>query len=191
MKYIDADKIKARIDGIIDGLKRNCTPDPMGTTEECMAAAEIEALEIVKSVIDQMQQEEPTPPGIEEESKKKGWLDYGLMVSEIGLHRYNAIHRIRESKVQSVADMMGTGLIAYDCTAVRGGYRLKVLTSQVFKTFLDTLKPGVTVTNSHGREFTIESEPFVSNLRMCVRANGDTWFCDTLYDKDKDYGKED
>ena len=95
------------------------------------------------------------------------------------------------AKAQSVADMMGTGLIAYDCTAVRGGYRLKVLTSQVFKTFLDTLKPGVTVTNSHGREFTIESEPFVSNLRMCVRANGDTWFCDTLYDKDKDYGKED
>ena len=22
---------------------------------------------------------------------------------------------------------------------------------------------------------------------MCVRANGDTWFCDTIYDKDKEY----
>ena len=95
------------------------------------------------------------------------------------------------AKAQSVADMMGTGLISYDCTAVRGGYRLKVFTSQAFKTFLDALKPGVTVTNSHGREFTIESEPYVANLRMCVRANGDTWFCDTLYDKDKDYSKED
>ena len=38
-------------------------------------------------------------PG-EEESKKKGWLDYGLMMSEIGLHRYNAIHRIKEHKEQ-------------------------------------------------------------------------------------------
>ena len=94
------------------------------------------------------------------------------------------------AKTQSVADMMGTGLIAYDYTAVRGGYRLKVFTSQAFKTFLDALKPGVTVTNSCGREFTIESEPYVANLRMCVRANGDTWFCDTIYDKDKDYSKE-
>ena len=47
-----------------------------------------------------MQQEQPTPPGIEEESKKKGWLDYGLTMGEIGLHRYNAIHRIKEHKEQ-------------------------------------------------------------------------------------------
>lgn len=100
MKYIDSEKITAKIDGIIDGLKCNCNPDPMGTTEECLADAEIEALELVKSVIDEMKQEKPTPPGIEEESKKKGWLDYGLMMSEIGLHRYNAIHRINEHKEQ-------------------------------------------------------------------------------------------
>lgn len=100
MKYIDSEKIKAKIDGIIDGLKRNCNPDPMGTTEECLADAEIEALELVKSAIDEMKQEEPTPPGIEEESQRKGWLDYGLMMSEIGLHRYNAIHRIKEHKEQ-------------------------------------------------------------------------------------------
>ena len=100
MKYIDSEKITAKIDGIIDGLKRNCNPDPMGTTEECLADAEIEALELVKSVIDEMKQDEPTPPGIEEKSEKKGWLDYGLMMSEIGLHRYNAIHRIKEHKEQ-------------------------------------------------------------------------------------------
>lgn len=92
---------------------------------------------------------------------------------------------------QGVADMMGTGLIAYDYTAALGGYRLKVFTSQAFKLFLDALKPGAKVTNRLGREFTIESEPYVENLRMCVRANGDTWFCDTLYDKDKEYERED
>lgn len=55
MKYIDADKIKAEIDKIIESLTKSCKPDPLGTTEECMAAAEIEALGVVKSVIDQMQ----------------------------------------------------------------------------------------------------------------------------------------
>lgn len=98
MKYIDADKIKAEIDKITESLTKSCNPDPLGTTEECMAAAELEALGLVKSVIDQMQQEEPLPPGIEKESKKKGWLDYGLTMSEIGLYRYNAIHRIKAHK---------------------------------------------------------------------------------------------
>ena len=98
MKYIDAERITAEIDKIIEGLKRNCNPDPLGTTEECLADAEIEALGLVKDIIGKMKQEEPTPPGIEEESKRKGWLDYGLMMSEIGLHRYNAIHRIKEHK---------------------------------------------------------------------------------------------
>lgn len=83
MKYIDADKIKAKIDKITESLTKSCNPDPLGTTEECMTAADIEALGLVKSVIDQMQQEEPLPPGIENEIQKKGWLDYGLMVSEI------------------------------------------------------------------------------------------------------------
>lgn len=91
------------------------------------------------------------------------------------------------AKAQDVANMMGTGLIAYDYTAARGGYRLKVFTSQTFKSFLDVLKPGAKVTDRRGREFTIESEPYVATLRMCIRANGDTWFCDTLYDKDKEY----
>lgn len=100
MKYIEAERITAEINKIIDGLKRNYNPDPLGTTEECMAAAEIEVLELVKATIDEMKQDEPTPPGIEEESQRKGWLDYGLMMSEIGLHRYNAIHRIKEHKEQ-------------------------------------------------------------------------------------------
>lgn len=90
-------------------------------------------------------------------------------------------------KAKAVADTMSTGLIAYDYTAARDGYRLKVFTSYNFRTFLDALKPGAKMTNSRGREFTIDGEPFVENLRMCVRANGDTWYCDTIYDKDKKY----
>ena len=100
MKYIEAERVKAEIDKAANRLKSNCDPNPFGTTEECMTAAKIEALDLVKDIIDKMKQEEPTPPCIEKESQKKGWLDYGLMVSEIGLHRYNAIHRIKEHKEQ-------------------------------------------------------------------------------------------
>ena len=100
MKYIDAERIKVEIDKIIDGLKKKYNPKPLGTIDDMLVDAEIEALELVKTTIDEMKQEEPTPPGIEEESKKKGWLDYGLMMSEIGLHRYNAIYRIKEHKEQ-------------------------------------------------------------------------------------------
>ena len=100
MKYIEAEKITAEIDKIIDGLKKNSNPNPLGTIDDMLADAEIETLELVKTTIDEMKQEEPTPPGIEEESQRKGWLDYGLMMSEIGLHRYNAIHRIKEHKEQ-------------------------------------------------------------------------------------------
>ena len=100
MKYIEAERITAEIDKIIDGLKKNSNPNPLGTIDDMLADAEIETLELVKTTIDEMKQDEPTPPGIEEESKRKGWLDYGLMMSEIGLHRYNAIHRIKEHKEQ-------------------------------------------------------------------------------------------
>ena len=100
MKYIEAERITAEIDNIIEGLKKKCNPNPLGTIDDMLADAEIETLELVKTTIDEMKQDEPTPPGIEEESKRKGWLDYGLMMSEIGLHRYNAIHRIKEHKEQ-------------------------------------------------------------------------------------------
>ena len=100
MKYIEAERITAEIDKIIDGLKKNSNPNPLGTIDDMLADAEIETLELVKTTIDAMKQAGPTPPGIEEESQRKGWLDYGLMMSEIGLHRYNAIHRIKEHKEQ-------------------------------------------------------------------------------------------
>ena len=100
MKYIEAKALIVEIDKIIRGLKVIGEPHPLGSDAESLAAAEIEVLELVKELINQMKQEEPTPPGIKEESKKKGWLHYGLMMDEIGLHRYNAIRRIREHKEQ-------------------------------------------------------------------------------------------
>lgn len=93
MKYIDADKIKAETDKRLMDVN----------LEELrnMGLHRVWAYNDVKSIIDGMQQEHPIPPGIEEESQKKGWLDYGLTMGEIGLHRYNAIHRIRECKEEA------------------------------------------------------------------------------------------
>lgn len=99
MKYIDADKIKTEI-------KRIMAEEMEMFSEQCQGGEELNAanavvytrMQMLLSFIDQMQQEEPLPPGIENESQKKGWLDYGLMMSEIGLYRYNAIHRIKAHK---------------------------------------------------------------------------------------------
>ena len=92
MKYIDADKLIAEINKRLMDVN----------LEELhnMGSHRVWAYNDVKDIIGKMKQEEPTPPGIEEESKRKGWLDYGLMMSEIGLHRYNAIHRIKEHNEQ-------------------------------------------------------------------------------------------
>lgn len=100
MKYIEADKINAEIDEQVKYLKKQLKSNLLDVIEEKMIIAEISALVKVKVSIDKMKQEQPTPPGIEEESQRKGWLDYGLTMSEIGLHRYNAIRRIKEHKEQ-------------------------------------------------------------------------------------------
>lgn len=52
MKHINSDTLISAIDKIIKGLKNNCSPNPLGgTMEECLAAAQIEALEMVKEII--------------------------------------------------------------------------------------------------------------------------------------------
>lgn len=101
MKYIDADKIKAEI-------KRRMSEEVALFDEQCQGGREPSPSSAVVHMryqqllkfIDEMQQEQPLPPSIEEESQKKGWLDYGLTMGEIGLHRYNAIHSIKEHKEQ-------------------------------------------------------------------------------------------
>lgn len=57
MMYIEVDKINTEIDKIANVLKRNCNPNPFGTAEECLVAAEIEVLQLVKSTIDKMKQD--------------------------------------------------------------------------------------------------------------------------------------
>lgn len=99
MKYIDADKIKAEIKRIMAEEMKMFSEQCQGGEEPNAANAVVYTrMQMLLSFIDQMQQDEPLPPGIEKESKKKGWLDYGLMMSEIGLYRYNAIHRIKAHK---------------------------------------------------------------------------------------------
>ena len=101
MKYIDADKIKAEIKRIMAEEMEMFSEQCQGGEEPNAANAVVYTkMQMLLSFIDQMQQEQPLPPGIENESQKKGWLDYGLTMGEIGLHRYNAIHRIKEHKEQ-------------------------------------------------------------------------------------------
>ena len=67
MKYIDADRLTAKIDNVINVLKKNFNPNPKGTIREILADAWIDTLEMMKATIDEMAEELPTPSGIEEE----------------------------------------------------------------------------------------------------------------------------
>ena len=58
MKYIDSEKLIARIKGIIAVVKVKKHPDTFGSIEQCMAAAEIEALDIALDCIKELQQEQ-------------------------------------------------------------------------------------------------------------------------------------
>lgn len=94
----------------------------------------------------------------------------------------------KERQAKNVADLMETGLIYFDWNC----NKMNVYTSYDFKEFLKVLKPGMVLKAEHcrlGREFKIESEPFVSGTFMAVRANNDIWFCYTLYHKEVDYKK--
>ena len=66
MKYIDADRLTAKIDNVINVTKKYCNPNPKGTIREVLADAWIDTLEQLKATIDEMAQEEPTLSGIEE-----------------------------------------------------------------------------------------------------------------------------
>ena len=71
----DKEKIIAEIDKIIDRLKTRCNPNPLGTTEECLVAAEIEVLELVKGIIVKMKEEEPINEDLLDEIHNR-WEDY-------------------------------------------------------------------------------------------------------------------
>ena len=67
MKYIDADKLTAKIDNVINVLQKDFNPNPKGTIREVLADAWIYTLEQLKATIDEMAQEEQTPPVIKDE----------------------------------------------------------------------------------------------------------------------------
>lgn len=101
MKYINAEKVKAEIKRIMaeemEMFKEQCAD---GEEPSASNAVVYTRMQMLLASVESMEQEQPAPPGIEEEEKKQGWLDYGLTVGEIGLHRYNAIQRIKEHKEQ-------------------------------------------------------------------------------------------
>ena len=52
MNLIDKDAVIAEIKKMVDGLQNNCNPNPLGNIQECLAAAEIEALNCAIDTID-------------------------------------------------------------------------------------------------------------------------------------------
>ena len=59
MKYISAEKLIAEIKGIIAAVKVKKHPDEFGGIGQCLAAAEIEALNLALDCIKELQQEQP------------------------------------------------------------------------------------------------------------------------------------
>ncbi len=100
MKYIDADRLRKevkRLERAALGSALDCADSETRKFHEGKALA----YQFVGMLIDSLQQEQQKltqVPRIEQETQKKGWMDYGLLISEIGLHRSNAIDRIKETK---------------------------------------------------------------------------------------------
>lgn len=54
-ELIDKSAILTEIDEIVKGLQKNCNPNPMGNIQECLAAAQIEALNLIKDFLDTLE----------------------------------------------------------------------------------------------------------------------------------------
>lgn len=93
MKYIDADRLRAEIE-------RRFWDYGTPLHDDVVTAKVDEVLNIIDS-LQQEQQELTQLPSINQETQKKGWMDYGLLISEIGLHRSNVIDCIKETKEQA------------------------------------------------------------------------------------------
>ena len=98
MKYIDADKLKTNIKNRYDNMLNRAKLDSDNAN---YWNGKADAYRAAYDIIDSLQKEQTEltqVPRIEQETQKKGWMDYGLLISEIGLHRSNAIDRIKETK---------------------------------------------------------------------------------------------
>lgn len=83
-KYINAKKLITQIKGIIAALKVKKHPDELGSIEQCMAAAEIKALNLALDCIKELQQEQPKfNVGDLVVSKKNPHLTYRILATNI------------------------------------------------------------------------------------------------------------
>lgn len=57
-QYIPKAAVVAEIDEIVKVLQKNCNPNPMGNIQECLAAAQIEALNLIKDFLNTLETKE-------------------------------------------------------------------------------------------------------------------------------------
>lgn len=79
-KYIPLDALVAEIEKIKEGLQRNGNPNPLGNLQECLAAAEIEALNLIKDSLDTLEVKE-----VDLDGERRKYLTEHFNVYEDGI----------------------------------------------------------------------------------------------------------
>lgn len=64
-QYIKKAAVVAEIEEVISGLRRNCNPNPLGNIQECLADAEIEALNIIKDSLNTLEVKDMSMPALD------------------------------------------------------------------------------------------------------------------------------
>lgn len=83
MNLIDKDALVAEIEKFEKALKNSCKPNPFGNTKECMTAAELQVLDMVKETIDTLEVKEVD---LEKEYKDFVELVNGIVGKAIAKH---------------------------------------------------------------------------------------------------------
>lgn len=96
-------QIRAEIERLKNQLIRGACAAQIEMETNCKDEAYNEVLAFLDTLPEQPAEKQEQPkltrvPRIEQETQKKGWMDYDLLIGEIGLHRSNAIDRIKETK---------------------------------------------------------------------------------------------
>ena len=92
-QYIPKAAVMVEIEKLINSLRKSCNPNPFGSIQECLAAAQIEALSIVKESIEDINVKEvdlgkEVSKWIEENCDNAGYfnqLEFAKHFFEIGL----------------------------------------------------------------------------------------------------------
>lgn len=89
-KYIDKDALLAEIEKIEKALKNACNPNPFGSMEECMTAAELQALDVVKETINTLEVKEVDLEKPFEGIKVQTFMESGSLDEIIVTTKYKA-----------------------------------------------------------------------------------------------------